>query len=324
MHGLYWWMLLLFLDNIMIIAPDFDSHLHQLDVFYWLKEVGLKPPRCKLCQSQARYLDHVVSENGVATKPGQQGGLEMADPTRTREWQGFFSMFGCYHQYMLSFATMAWSLQKLTEKRKKWRWREEDQAASDALKECISSAPILAYPNPSHLHILDMDAGECGVCASTVRCPRKNRKGDCLLQQDQLCICEKNYCIKRKELLAVVKAAKPFRLYLYVGNFCFKLMCFTWLAVQVKETGQPGKTWYEILIEFQNMLKHWLGFRHRNPDRLSRQTCEDCLHCERIKLKDGRIIRNLLWKVSPCHASLRKTQQQCQGCPEPYTGQPVT
>ena len=72
LHGLHWKSLLLYLDDIIVIAPDFDTHKSRLEeVLNRLQQAGLKlkPFKCELLQSDVRYLGHIVSATGVATDP---------------------------------------------------------------------------------------------------------------------------------------------------------------------------------------------------------------------------------------------------------------
>jgi hypothetical protein len=50
-HGLHWKTLLLYLDDIIVIAPDFETHLQRLtEVLRRLQQAGLKlkPSKCEL------------------------------------------------------------------------------------------------------------------------------------------------------------------------------------------------------------------------------------------------------------------------------------
>ena len=63
LHGLHWKSLLLYLNDIIVTAPDFDTHLTRLEeVLNWLQKAGLKlkPSKCKLLQPEVHYLGHVV------------------------------------------------------------------------------------------------------------------------------------------------------------------------------------------------------------------------------------------------------------------------
>lgn len=73
-HGLHWESLLLYLDNIIVIASDFQTHIHQLEeVFQRVHHFGLKlrPTKCELLQKEVHYLEHIVNASGVSTDPGK-------------------------------------------------------------------------------------------------------------------------------------------------------------------------------------------------------------------------------------------------------------
>ena len=66
--GLRWQTCLVYLDDIIIFSPDFETHLHRLDlVFQRLSESNLVlcPNKCELFQTKVAYLGHVVSADGI-------------------------------------------------------------------------------------------------------------------------------------------------------------------------------------------------------------------------------------------------------------------
>ena len=72
LHGLHWKTLLLYLDEVVVIAPTFKTHLERLEeVLHRLREAGLKlkPGKCEMLRKRVKYLGHIVSEQGVATDP---------------------------------------------------------------------------------------------------------------------------------------------------------------------------------------------------------------------------------------------------------------
>ena len=87
-------MLLLYLNDIIVINPDFDTHLQWLEeAFQHLKEarLQLKLSKCELLQSQVRYLDHVISSEDVsADQEKTQVVQDWSTPRRLMELQGFF------------------------------------------------------------------------------------------------------------------------------------------------------------------------------------------------------------------------------------------
>jgi len=79
-------------------------------------------------------------------------------------------------------------------------------------------APILARPNPIKDYILDTDASyyNVGAVLSQVQ---DGREVVVAYYSKAMSAPEKNYCTTRRELLAVVKAVKHFRPYLYGRSF---------------------------------------------------------------------------------------------------------
>ena len=68
---------------------------------------------------------------------------------------------------------------------------------------------------------------------------------------------EKNYCTTRRELLAVVKAVKHFRPYLYGRTFRLRTdhASLIWLCRRAEPSSQVA-CWLEILAEFSYLIKH--------------------------------------------------------------------
>ncbi|GFN74261.1 Pol polyprotein, partial [Plakobranchus ocellatus] len=64
--------MVLYLDDLLIYSPDFDSHIDRLQaIFNRLREVGIKlnPEKCSFVKSSVSFLGHVLSEEGVSTDP---------------------------------------------------------------------------------------------------------------------------------------------------------------------------------------------------------------------------------------------------------------
>ena len=94
LHGLHWKTLLLYLDDVIVISPDFASHLKRLeDVFEWLQDAGLKLKltKCELLQNEVHYLGNVVCAEGVATNPDKVAAIcEWKAPKDIKALPAFF------------------------------------------------------------------------------------------------------------------------------------------------------------------------------------------------------------------------------------------
>ena len=104
---------------------------------------------------------------------------------------------------------------------------------------------------------------------------------------------QRNYCVTRRELLAVVMAVNHFRPYLYGQEFRLRTdhASLLWLYKRTEPSHQVAR-WLESLAEFQFKLEHRTGGKHGNADGLSR--CADCSQCARIENRDGSPTREEL------------------------------
>ncbi|GFX12687.1 retrovirus-related Pol polyprotein from transposon opus [Trichonephila clavipes] len=102
---------------------------------------------------------------------------------------------------------------------------------------------------------------------------------------------ERNYCVTRKELLAIVKAVEPFHPCLYGQSFLLRTdhASLTWLLNFKNSEGQIAR-WIQRLQEYDVEIHHRKGSAHGNADALSRRPCpENCKYCSRIENKFGVI-----------------------------------
>ena len=292
LQGLHWKTLLLYLVDVIVIAPDFNSHLQRLEeVLKRLRQAGLKlkPKKCELIQKEVKYLGHVVSADGVATDPVKVEAVrQWCAPKNLKEVQAFLGTAGYYRQFIPGYATIAKPLTQLTRKEAPWTWDTAEQESFHTLQEKLITAPVLGYPDPSLTYYLDTDASAVGVGAVLSQVQSEGERVVAYFSKT-LSPSERNYCVTRRELLAVVKAVKHFRPYLYGRKFILRTdhASLRWLCRRKEPSAQVAR-WLETLSEFQLVLEHRARFKHGNADGLSRQVnCIDCKQCKRIEERDG-------------------------------------
>ena len=291
LRGLHWKTALLYLDDAIAISPDFGSHLERLEeVLQRLQQarIKLKPQKCELLQKEVRYLGHIVSAEGIATDPAKIEAIEeWPAPQNLRQLQAFLGTAGYYRQYLPDFATIAGPLHQLTSKGVEWCWDDCAQQAFDELRKRLIEAPVLGYPDPTLEYVLDTDASDVGVGAVLSQVQQGEERVIAYYSKT-LTPAERNYCVTRRELLAVVKAVKHFRPYLYGQKFRLRTdhASLMWLCRRHEPSNQIAR-WLEILSEFSYTTEHRKGERHGNADGLSRRNCIECRQCERIERRDG-------------------------------------
>ena len=107
---------------------------------------------------------------------------------------------------------------------------------------------------------------------------------------------ERNYCVTRKELLAIVNSTKHFQKYLYGQKFLLRTdhAALRWLLNFKDLEGQMAR-WLERLQMYDFEIVHRKGTTHSNADALSRRPCLPgckycCRHEEKIQSEDIKAI----------------------------------
>ena len=119
-RGIQWDNLLVYLDDIIVIATDFDKHIQRLDeVFKRISMAGLMMTSSKseLFKSEVLFLSHVVSQDGIRPNPKTiEAVMSWREPTSVKEIQRFIGLCSYYRQYIHSFSHIAAPMLKLTKK----------------------------------------------------------------------------------------------------------------------------------------------------------------------------------------------------------------
>ena len=202
--------------------------------------------------------------------------------------QTFLGTAGYYRQYLPDFAKVAKPLTRLVSEDNSWVWNTEEQTALQRLKNSLVSAPVLGYPDPKLQYILGTNASAVGVGAVLSQI-QEGEERVIAYYSKTLAPPEQNYYVTCRELLAVVKAVKHFRPYLYSTKFRLRTdhASLRQLCRRHEPSAQNAR-WLEIFSPFSYQLKHRAGKLHSNANGLSRQTpCLDCTQCAAIE-KRGR------------------------------------
>ncbi|KAI4901978.1 hypothetical protein NFI96_025061 [Prochilodus magdalenae] len=286
---------ILYLDDLLAHAPTFDEALGCLEqVIGAIKAANLwlHPKKCLLLQRKVQFLGHVVSEEGVATDPGKvQAVQQWPAPRDVSELRSFLGLASYYRRFVQGFADIAAPLHRLTEKGAPFQWTDEADKAFRHLGRVLCAAPVLALPQVGGQFIVDSDASNRGLGAVLSQMQGGQERVIAYYSR-ALSKQERNYCVTRRELLAVVSGLKHFRHYLYATPFVLRTdhASLTWL-MQFKEPEGQVARWITALQEFQFTIQHRAGRLHSNADALSRRPCLEleCRYCARLEQREAEV-----------------------------------
>ena len=127
----------------------------------------------------------------------------------------------------------------------------------------------MAYPDLKATFVLDTDASQDGIGAVLSQIVDGQEEviayGSRMLTKP-----ERQYCITRRELLAVVHFVKYFRHYLVGKKFILRTdhASLRWIRSFKEPEGQLAR-WLEVLDTYDFTLEHRPGNKHGNADALS-------------------------------------------------------
>ena len=273
--GLQWEICLAYLDDVIVFSKTFEDHLKNLRlVFNKMREAGLKmkPKKCKFCLREVSCLGHIVSDRGVKTDPSKVADVrDWPTPRSPEDVRRFMGLASYYRRFIKDFAKIAVPLNNLLQKQVTFIWRASHESAFTELKQRLTEAPVLAYPRREGKFILDADASNQSIGAVLSQVQDGEERVICYASRT-LTKPEKNYCVTRKELLAVVNFVRSFRHYLLGQKFTVRTdhRALLWLWSFKEPDGQVAR-WQSTLAEYDMEIMHRNGKQHGNADALSRK-----------------------------------------------------
>ncbi|XP_070055051.1 uncharacterized protein [Nicotiana tomentosiformis] len=160
---------------------------------------------------EVAFLGHIISGEGILVDTQKIEAVKTwPRPTIPTEVRSFLDLAGYYKRFVDGFSSLSTLLTRLTQKEVKFQWTDACELIFQALKDRLTSAPVLTLPEGTDGYVIYCDTS--GV-----------RLGCVLMQHDkivayafrQLRKHEKNYPTHDLELVAVIHALKMWRHYLY-------------------------------------------------------------------------------------------------------------
>ena len=267
---------LVFFDDILIFSRTLAEHVEHVRLVLQLLQRDkwqVKLSKCVFAQRQLRYLGHIISEQGVATDPEKvQAVLQWPTPTSVKELRSFLGLAGYYRRFVRHFGMLSRPLTDLLKKGALFVWTEVQEQSFSALKQALTSAPVLAMPNFSKPFVIETDASGTGV-------------GAVLMQQGHpLAFLSKSLSPRlqglstyEKEYLAILMAVEQWHSYLQLAEF--QILTDHKSLVQLEEqrlhTPWQQKV-FTRLLGLQYRIVYKKGVDNGAADALSRAPAVQC------------------------------------------------
>ena len=104
--------------------------------------------KCHFGLKQLAFLGHIVGEKGIEPDPTKVEKIRSYPvPTNVKEIQRFHGCASYYRKFIKRFTKIAAPLYMLFRKDIPFEWGPAQQKAFEKIREALSTAPILAYPD---------------------------------------------------------------------------------------------------------------------------------------------------------------------------------
>ena len=216
--------LAIYLDDICLFSFTESEHLmHLRAVLQRLRDHSLyvKPTKCEWMQTSIEFLGHMASPHGLSMHPDKAEALQSWPvPRDVHDLRSLLGTFGFWRPYIPHFAMITAPLSQLLKHGIVWRWREEiEQAALDALKKSVLTAPVLMHPDVKNPFVVVTDASDYGIGASLEQSDHDGRRRPVAFFSHKLSDAERKYPVHERELLAIVLALRKWRHLLFGSEF---------------------------------------------------------------------------------------------------------
>ena len=206
------------MDDILVHAANQEEHDRRLRALLdrcRAKGLKLNKKKCQVSVSEVKYIGHVLSEEGVKADPRKVAAIrELEPPTDKTGVRRIIGMTNYLTKFVPSLSEHLADLRRLTEKKTEFMWTEKENESFNALKERISTLPVLRFYDVSKPVVISVDASKSTIGAVLLQEGRP-----VAYASKSLTATEVNWSQMEKEMRGVVFGAEHFHSYIYGKPF---------------------------------------------------------------------------------------------------------
>lgn len=274
-----------YIDDVIIGTPKDPSGKLDEDSFHQNKvrpvleqfrkeKLFLKPEKCTFSEKTVEYLGFIISGKSITMEPSKVDAIvSWPEPKTLTQLRSFIGFTNFYRRFIQDYALIARPLNDLMKKDVPFEWTKERQHAFDAIKNAITTAPVLIHPDLKEPFVVEADASLVGYGAILSQ-EREGKLHPIAFISRSFDKAQRSYPTHDRELHAIVEAFKEWRHYLIQSPNPVTVLT-DHHSLQFFRTAHDlsrRQTRYAVeLGEFNIHLKHRPGRQSGKPDALSRR-----------------------------------------------------
>ena len=162
-------LVIVYMDDILIFAGT-KKELTQITKMVleklWEIDLFLKGKKCDFYRMKIEYLGMIIEEGRISMDPIKLGGIrDWPTSTMVKQVQSFLGFGNFYRKFISHYSDLAWPLNDLMKKDKKFKWTIKCQEAFDILKQQFTEEPVLLMPDQLEPFQIKSDASKVATGA---------------------------------------------------------------------------------------------------------------------------------------------------------------
>lgn len=263
-----------YVDDVLSKCREFSEGLAHIErILIALQDAGfsINIEKTAFFKRSIEYLGNIVTDGQVSPSPRKVEALTKAPiPQTAKQVRQFNGLAGYFRRFIPNFSRVMVPLYELTKKDAKWEWNERHDEARNQIVQHLSTAPTLALFQEDAPIELYTDASSLGYGAVLVQIIG-DRQHPVAYMSQRTTDAESRYHSYELETLAVVRAIKHFRHYLYGRKFKVITDCNALKASKHKKDLLPRiHRWWAFLQNYDFEVEYRKGERLQHADFFSR------------------------------------------------------
>ena len=262
-----------YLDDILIYSRSWEDHKrHIAEVLERLREHKLyaKVSKCEFGKVEVEFLGHIVTQSGVKVDAKKVEAVRSWPlPQNIHDLRAFLGLSNYYRRFVQNYSKLTLPLTRMLKKGMAVEMGEVEVEAFEAVKDALTSTPVLAVADPHLGYRIVTDASDFAIGAILLQ-DQGGGWQPIAYESRKLQPAELRRNVYEKEMLAVLHSLKAWRC--YVEGRPIELVTdhesLKWLLTQ-KELDRQQAKWVQVLSQFDIDIVYRPG-RVNPADALSR------------------------------------------------------
>ena len=176
-----------------------------------LNNLSLNSKKIQFKSTDCKFFGHRLTPDGIKVDPKKIEAIIQIDPPQNvANLQSFNGMINYIKKFSPVLSKLSEPLRRLCKSGVVWAWESEQQDAFEAIKQVITSLPVLAYFDKTKKHTIQCDASKKGLGAVLLQ-----ESKPVMYMSRALTETEQRYSNIERELLAIVFALERLNHYTF-------------------------------------------------------------------------------------------------------------